>query len=212
MRRAASCSLAHFACVLPCMTAILPLWLLSSATYDVPSLHPCLSPCVSASLCGSASAFLCCAPSPTKSTGAGGTSVSSLPYHMFTWWCVCAWRENVGILERDCSTSEKDRTVKRRGTQWFIMRWLGGHEMRMLQCVAVCCSVLQCVAVCCSVLQCVAVCCSVLQCAAVCCSVLQYVAVCCSVFQCVAASCNVLQCVTVCCSVLQRVAVCCSVF
>ena len=29
---------------------------------------------------------------------------------------------------------------------------------RMLQCVAVCCSVLQCVAVCCSVLQCVAVC------------------------------------------------------
>ena len=30
-------------------------------------------------------------------------------------------------------------------------------EYRMLQCVAVCCSVLQCVAVCCSVLQCVAV-------------------------------------------------------
>ena len=30
-------------------------------------------------------------------------------------------------------------------------------EVRMLQCVAVCCSVLQCVAVCCSVLQCVAV-------------------------------------------------------
>jgi len=29
---------------------------------------------------------------------------------------------------------------------------------RVLQCVAVCCSVLQCVAVCCSVLQCVAVC------------------------------------------------------
>ena len=110
-RRAASCSLAHCACVLPCMSAILPLWLLSSAPHDVPSLHPCLSPCVSASLCGSASAFLCCAPSPTKSTGAGGTSVSSLPYHMFTWWCVRAWRENVGILERDCSTSEKDRTV-----------------------------------------------------------------------------------------------------
>jgi len=32
---------------------------------------------------------------------------------------------------------------------------------RVLQCVAVCCSVSQCVAVCCSVLQCVAVCCSV---------------------------------------------------
>jgi len=28
---------------------------------------------------------------------------------------------------------------------------------RVIQCVAVCCSVLQCVAVCCSVLQCVAV-------------------------------------------------------
>ena len=34
---------------------------------------------------------------------------------------------------------------------------------RMLQCVAVYCSVLQCVAVCCSVWQCIAVCCSVLQ-------------------------------------------------
>jgi len=60
--------------------------------------------------------------------------------------------------------------------------------IRVLWCVAVCCSVfyfqrifhtkraedaigirvLQCVAVCCSVLQCVAVCCSVLQCVAVC--------------------------------------------
>jgi len=38
------------------------------------------------------------------------------------------------------------------------------HRDRVLQCVAVCCSVLQCVAVCCSVLQCVAVCCSVVQC------------------------------------------------
>jgi len=34
---------------------------------------------------------------------------------------------------------------------------------RVLQCVAVCCSVLQCVAVCCSVWHCVAVCCIVLQ-------------------------------------------------
>ena len=33
---------------------------------------------------------------------------------------------------------------------------------RVMQCVAVCCSVLQCVAVCCSVLQCAAACCSVL--------------------------------------------------
>jgi len=58
------------------------------------------------------------------------------------------------------------------------------HPLRVLQCVAVCCSALQCVAVRCSVLQCVAVCCIVLQCVAVCCSVLQCVAVCCSVLQC----------------------------
>ena len=61
--------------------------------------------------------------------------------------------------------------------------------LRMLQCVAVCCSVavcynvLQCVALCCSMSTfdyplSVAVCCSVLQCVAVCCSVLYYVAVC----------------------------------
>ena len=49
---------------------------------------------------------------------------------------------------------------------------------RVLQCVAVCCSVLQSDAVCCRVLQSVAVCCSVLQCVAVCDSVLQCVAVC----------------------------------
>ena len=54
---------------------------------------------------------------------------------------------------------------------------------RMLQCVAVCCSVLQCAAVRCSALQCVAVCCSVLQCVAVCCSALQCVAVRCTTLQ-----------------------------
>ena len=70
---------------------------------------------------------------------------------------------------------------------------------RVLQGVAVCCSVLQCVAVCCSVLQCVAVCCSVLQCVAVCCSVLQYVAVCFSAFQFVTVLGSVLQCVALCC-------------
>ena len=79
--------------------------------------------------------------------------------------------------------------------------------LRVLQFVAVCCSVLQCVecvAVCCSVLQCVAVCCSVLQCVAcVCCGCSAWYA------SSVAACCNVLQCVAVCCSVLQCVAVCC---
>ena len=73
-------------------------------------------------------------------------------------------------------------------------------HMKVMQCVAVCCSVLQCVVIATllahlvehhkKVLQCVAVYCSVLQCIAVCCSersrVLQCVAVCCSVLQCVA--------------------------
>ena len=67
-----------------------------------------------------------------------------------------------------------------RGTLTPTMRSRKGLH-RVLQCVAVCCSVLQCVAVCCSVLQCVAVCCSVSQCVAVCRSVLQCAAVCCSV-------------------------------
>jgi len=51
---------------------------------------------------------------------------------------------------------------------------------RVLQCVAVCCSVLQCVAVRCRAWQSVAVSCSVVQCVAVCFRVLQCVAVCCS--------------------------------
>jgi len=58
-------------------------------------------------------------------------------------------------------------------TFWYVLR--------VLQCVAACCSVLQCVAVCCCVLLCVAVCCCVLLCFAVCCSVLSIVAVCSSV-------------------------------
>jgi len=51
----------------------------------------------------------------------------------------------------------------------LIMHWhvhiktLEHTFIRVLHCVAACCSVLQCVAVCCSVLQCVAVCCSGLQ-------------------------------------------------
>ena len=104
-------------------------------------------------------------------------------------------------------------------------------HLRVLQCVAACCSVLQSVALemhiaqerimqmLLRVLQCVAcaaVSCSKLQHATqlhlhiVCCSVLQCVAVCCSVLQCVAVCCSELQCVTVRCSALQCVAVCCS--
>jgi len=81
------------------------------------------------------------------------------------------------------------------------------HNVRVLQCVAMCCNVLQCVAACSRVLICVAVCCSAMQCVAVCCSVLQCVAVCCSAlfssttYKC----CSVLQCVAVCCSVLQLI-------
>jgi len=100
------------------------------------------------------------------------------------------------------------------------------HEsnLRVLQCVAVCCSVLQRVAVCCIVVRGrlvmnqraflvtnpFSVCCSVLQCVAACCSALQ----CCMIqirheplglprHQSIL---SVLQCVEVCCSVLQCVA------
>jgi len=75
--------------------------------------------------------------------------------------------------------------------------------LRVLQCVALCCSIR------CSMLQYAAACCSVLRCAAVRCSVLQYPAVCCSVLQRVAVCCSEFQCVVVCCSVLQQVAVRC---
>jgi len=63
-------------------------------------------------------------------------------------------------------------------------------EIRSSPCFAECCRVLQSVAVYCSLaatltnplddVRCVEVCCSVLQCVAVCCSVLQCVALCCS--------------------------------
>ena len=80
----------------------------------------------------------------------------------------------------------------------------------MLQRVAVGCRVMQRVAVRCTLLQCGAVCCSVLRSVAVYCSVLQCVAVCCNVSHCVAVRCSVLQCVAVCCSALQCIAVRCS--
>ena len=60
---------------------------------------------------------------------------------------------------------------------------------RVVQCVAVYCSVLQGGVVCCNVLQCVAVCYSVLQASVVCCSVVQCGALWRSVVQC----CSVLQ-------------------
>ena len=91
--------------------------------------------------------------------------------------------------------------------------------VRVLQCVAVRCSVVQYVAV--RALQCVAACCSVLQrvfCTTassnrnsekfVCRRVVQYSAVCYSVLQSVAVCCSLLQSVAVRCSVLH--CVCCS--
>jgi hypothetical protein len=44
-----------------------------------------------------------------------------------------------------------------RGLNMAVNMWFT-QVYRMLQCVAVCCSVMQCAAVCCSVLQCVAEC------------------------------------------------------
>ena len=109
------------------------------------------------------------------------------------------------ITRLQCVTPHGNGILMSHGTcMWhfasFKRNWIMSRECviphsRVLQCVAVCCSVLQCVAV---LLQCVAVCYSVLQCVAVRCSVLQCVAVCYSVLQCVAVCCSVLQCVAVC--------------
>jgi len=80
---------------------------------------------------------------------------------------------------------------------------------KLLQCVAVCCSVLQ--QLCTArlsieiVLQCVAVCCSVLHCVAVCMSWMPVKRDCCSMWQSIAVCCSMLQHVAVCCSVLQYV-------
>ena len=72
------------------------------------------------------------------------------------------------------------------------------NSSRVLQCVAVCCSVLQCVAACCSVLQCVAVCCSVLQCVALLCVVVALFHVGAGMYK----ESPPFRCVAVCCSVL----------
>jgi len=48
----------------------------------------------------------------------------------------------------------------------FLTASLSEREVRVLQCVAVCCGVLRCVAECCNVLQCATMCCRVLRCVA----------------------------------------------
>jgi len=83
----------------------------------------------------------------------------------------------------------RSRDAVHKGTRRLRSR-IVRFEVRVLQRVAVCCSVLQRVAVCCSVLQCAAVCFSVLPCVAVCCRVLPCVAVCYRVLPCVAVCCS----------------------
>ena len=138
----------------------------------------------------------------------------------------CTWlkKKNPKITTSPCAMAmcASMRSGDRRSAVRSARYWCVAVYYRVLQCVAVRCSVLdleiavvpyevlgtdvlQCAAMYCSVLQCIAVCCSVLQCAAVCCSVLQCVAECCSVWQCIAVHCSVLRCVAVCCSVLQCV-------
>jgi len=131
--------------------------------------------------------------------------------------CLC-WRPKRtcrGVhLRRQSVCLDLVQIEEKRGAR--RVRQLTG-SLRVLQCVAVCCSVLQAAnsqahSVCCSVLQCVAVCCRLpthrlTPCVTVCHSVLQCVAVCCRVWQCVAVcdgvlhqSCRSPQCIAVCCS------------
>jgi len=77
--------------------------------------------------------------------------------------CVC-----VCVLVYICMHVGLYRYVSRGKQTLYIKSLLAEWAVqRVLQCVAVCCSVLQCVAVCSSKLQCVAVYCSALQCVAV---------------------------------------------
>ena len=105
--------------------------------------------------------------------------------------------------------------------------WVCVGLFKLLQCVAVCCSVLQCVTVYCSGYGATRndqICAGFLSMVAECCSVLQWVAECCSVLQWIWGSkkcicthtltyvnVSVLQIVALCCIVLQWVAECCSV-
>ena len=116
----------------------------------------------------------------------------------FCWLSVLVdmgWLRLVGSLQLSVSFAkepyERDYTLHKRPIVWRSLlieaTWLFVLLcLRVLQCVAVSCSVLQCLAVswppvlvCLRVSACVCVCCSVLQCVAVCCSVLQCVAVSC---------------------------------
>jgi len=127
--------------------------------------------------------------------------------------CLAGYQHSDWSTATHCNTLQNTTHCNTSRTSSFKLDFLCGTHIckcsRVLQFVAVCCSVLQCVAiflqfsgglsslsfphphlyrliyvaVCCSALQCVAVCCSVLQCVAVCCSVLQCDAVCCNVMQ-----------------------------
>ena len=151
----------------------------------------------------------------TQASASTSASSSQMAYtyvmsNLMTWRLI--WRKRKKWFREN----EKDREQKWRryrvlheGVWWAVTARASGWcvlmfvpDVRVLQCVAVCCSVLRCVAVCWSVLQYVAVCRSMSQCVAVCRRMLQRVAMCCSVLQCVAVCRSMSQCVAVCCSVL----------
>ena len=110
---------------------------------------------------------------------------------MFRDKCLTKQREPLYALRHYILTKQKELGTP--GVDFIVHN--GG--VRLLQCVAVCCSVLQSVAVCWSTLKCEVRCIvhragvRLLQCVAV--YLLQCVAVCCSVLQCAAKCCSVLR-------------------
>jgi len=74
--------------------------------------------------------------------------------------CFTILKQNCFTVTTHCNTPQHTATHRN-----LILLELDLTYTRVLQCVALCCSLLQCVAMCCTVLQCVAVwCCNVLQC------------------------------------------------
>ena len=73
--------------------------------------------------------------------------------------CGCSgWRACGCTGRRGMQLTHKQ--IYKQFIRWWWRECVWTHVNKVMECVAVCCSVLQCVAVCCSVLQCVAVCCA----------------------------------------------------
>jgi len=121
-------------------------------------------------------------------------------------------RPHTQVLKVALTASLRVRPV-RCGAAWCSVVHRGAVRRRVLQCVAVFCSMVQCSAVCFSAAQCGAVWCSMVQYGAAWCSVLQTHKsaqrcanvqsadapreVCCSALQRVAVRCSALQCIAV---------------